>query len=196
LSQQQPDAGPAAAAFGISERGRARSLLETLAEARADIRQGVDTALLAEERKLAGQIRVKEHQRAQSADNSHAAKQIEVLAKEIGDLLNEYQSLQGRIRESSPRLAALTEPQPVTAAEIQTECLDGQTVLLEFALGAKRSWLWAITPDAIISHALPPRAEIETSARKIYELLTARQPKKDLTGSQRQALIAEADANF
>ena len=62
---------------------------------------------------------------------------------------------------------------------------------------AKRSWLWAITPDTITSIALPPRAEIETSARKIYELLTARQPKKDImTESQRQALIDAADAKF
>ena len=90
----------------------------------------------------------------------------------------------------------MTQPQPVTAAEIQTEYLDSHTVLLEFALGDKRSWLWAITPDAIISYALPPRAQIETSARKIYEMLTARQPKKILTESQRQALIAEADTKF
>jgi tetratricopeptide (TPR) repeat protein len=196
LHQRQPDAGYAAAAFGISERSRARSLLETLAEARADIRQGVDAGLLAEERKLADLIRLKEQQRAQLTGNSRAAKQIEALANEIGDLLNEYQSLQGHIRASSPRFAALTQPQPVTAVEIQTEFLDSHTVLLEFALGARRSWLWAITPDAIITHALPPRAEIETSARKIYELLTARQLKKDLTESQRQAFIADADTKF
>jgi CHAT domain-containing protein len=196
LQQQRPDAGHAAAAFGISERGRARSLLETLAEARADIRQGVDAGLLAEERKLAGQIRLKEQQRAQLAGNLRAAEQTEALTREIGDMLNEYQSLQARIRESSPRFAALTQPQPVSAAEIQKECLDSQTVLLEFALGEKRSWLWAITPDAISSYALPPRAEIETSARNIYELLTARQPKKDLTESQRQTLITEADTKL
>ena len=196
LHQQQPDAGHAAAAFGISERGRARSLLETLAEARADIRQDVDAGLLAEERKLAGQIRLKEQQRAQLAGNSRGAKQTEAMAKEIEDLLNEYQSLQGHIRASSPRFGALTQPQPVTAAEIQTKCLDSNTVLLEFALGAKRSWLWAITPDAITSYALPPRAEIETSARNVYELLTARQPKKDLTEAERLKRIAEADAKL
>jgi len=196
LHRQQPDAGYAAAAFGISERGRARSLLETLAEARADIRRGVDAALLAEERKLTGQIRAKELRREQLASDPHAAKQIEVLSKEIGDLLNEYQSLQGHIRAASPRFAALTQPQPMTAAEVQTLCLDSQTILLEFALGARRSWLWAITPGAIASYALPPRAEIETSARKVYESLTARQLKKDLTESQRQTLIAESDTKF
>jgi CHAT domain-containing protein/tetratricopeptide (TPR) repeat protein len=196
LHQQQPGGGHAAAAFGISERGRARSLLETLAEARADIRQGVDAGLLAEERKLADRIRLKEQQRAQLAGNIGMATQTAALAKEIGDLLSEYQSLQGHIRASSPRFSTLTQPQPVTAAEIQTECLDSNTVLLEFALGDKRSWLWAITPDAITSYALPPRAEIETSARNVYELLTARQPMKDLTEAERLKRIAEADAKL
>ena len=127
---------------------------------------------------------------------SPAAKQIEALAKEIGDLLNEYQSLQARIRASSPRYSALTQPQPATAAEIQKQCLDSHTVLLEFALGAKRSWLWAITPEEITGYALPPRAEIETSARNVYELLTARQLKKDPTEEERLKRIGEADARL
>jgi CHAT domain-containing protein len=195
LREQQRDAQHAAAAFEISERGRARGLLETLAEARANIRQGVDAILLAEERKLAERIRSKEHQRMQLVGKPRQENQTDP-AKEIGDLLNEYQSLQARIRASSPRFAALTQPQPMTAAEIQRQCLDSQTVLLEFALAEKRSWLWALTPDAISGYQLPPRAEIESSARKIYELLTARQPKKGLTESQRQTLIARADTSF
>jgi CHAT domain-containing protein len=196
LHQQQPDAGHAAAALQVSERGRARSLLETLTEARADIRQGVDAGILAEERKLADRVRAKELQRTQLIGNPQAAKQTEALAKEIGDLLNEYQTLQGRVRAVSPRYAALTQPQPMTAAEIQTQHLDSHTILLEFSLGEKRGWLWAVTPDAITSHLLPPRAQIETSARKIYELLTARQLKKVESDAERETRIAGADANF
>ncbi|MCM3871186.1 MAG: CHAT domain-containing protein [Pyrinomonadaceae bacterium] len=196
LHQQQPNAGHADAALEISERGRARSLLEILSEARVDIRQGVDSGLLAEERKLGERIRAKEQERSQLVGNPREAKQTEALAKEIGDLLNEYQSLQARIRAVSPRYAALTQPQPVTAAEIRTQDLDSHTILLEFALGEKRSWLWAITPEAITSYSLPPRAEIETSARKIYELLTARQPKKGESDVQRETRIAGADASL
>src|SRR5262245_12652879 len=196
MHQRSPNAGHAAAAFGISERARARSLLETLAEARAGVRQGVDADLLAEERQLTDRISLKERQRAKSASNPLAARETEALTKELDALLDQYRALQSRIRAASPRYAALTEPQPLTALEIQTECLDPQTVLLEFALGKKRSWLWAITQETITSVELPPRAEIETSARKIYELLTVRQPKKDMTEPQRQALIAAADAKF
>jgi CHAT domain-containing protein/Tfp pilus assembly protein PilF len=196
MHHRSPNAGHAAAALGISERARARSLLETLAEARAGVRQGVDAGLLAEERQLADRISLKERQRAKSVGDPQAARQTEALAKELDALLDQYRALQSRIRAASPRYAALTEPQPLTALEIQTECLDPQTVLLEFALGEKRSWLCVIAPETITSVALPPRAEIETSARKIYELLTSRQPKKDLTEPQRQALIAAADAKF
>jgi CHAT domain-containing protein len=196
MHQAQPNAGHADAALETSERSRARSLLETLTEARVDIRQGVDAGLLAEERRLGDQIRLKEQERSQLAGNLAAAKQTEALVKEIGDLLNEYQSLQGRIRVVSPRYAALTQPQPVTATEIRTQLLDSQTILLEFALGEKRGWLWAVTPDGITSYSLPPRAEIEKSARKIYELLIARQPKNAESDLQRETRIAGADANL
>src|SRR5262249_51414613 len=60
----------------------------------------------------------------------------------------------------------------------------------------KRSWLWAITPDTIAGYALPPRDEIETSARKIYDLLTARQLKKDPNEDERLKRIAEADSKL
>jgi CHAT domain-containing protein len=196
MHQQQPNAGYAAAAFEINERGRARSLLETLIESRADIRQGANAGLLAEERKLIDQIRVKEQQRTKLIGDPGAAKQTEALTKEIGDLLDDYQSVQARIRAVSPRYAALTQPQPVTATEIQTQHLDRHTVVLEFALGEKRGWLWAITPDDITSHALPPRAEIETSARKIYKLLIARQPRKGESDAERATRVADADLNF
>src|SRR5262245_55367779 len=196
MHQRSPNAGHAAAAFGISERARARSLLETLAEARAGVRQGVDADLLAEERQLTDRISLKERQRAKSVSNPQAARQTEALTKELDALLDQYRALQSRIRATSPRYAALTEPRPLTALEVQIECLDHQTVLLEFALGEKRSWLWAVTPETITSVTLPPRAEIEASARKVYELLTARQPRKDETIDERETRIATADSNF
>lgn len=196
MHQRQPDAGHAAAAFEISERGRARSLLETLIEARADIRQGADANLLAAEQTLVDRIRALEQQRTKLIGNAGSAKQTEVLDKELGDLLAEYQVLQGRIRAVSPRYAALTQPQPVTAAEIQTQHLDGDTVLLEFALGTDRSWMWAVTPGAALSFELPPRQEIEAATRKFYELLTARQPVDNESSVGRRARVSEADGKL
>jgi len=178
------------------ERARARSLLEQLAESNADIRQGVAPQLLELERALQQQLSAKAIARA----NAFNKKETESLAlsidKEIDELAAHYREVEARIRDSSPRYAALTRPQPLTTSEIQQQLLDENTVLLEYALGEKRSWLWAVTRDSISSHELPPRAEIDAAARSVYKLLTARQPKKESTEAERLKLIAEADARL
>jgi CHAT domain-containing protein len=69
-------------------------------------------------------------------------------------------------------------------------------VLLEFSLGEKQSWLWALTKDELNSYRLPGRSRIDAASRKFYERLTARQPKRDLSESQHQQLVVEADQSL
>ena len=78
LHQQQPNAGHADAALEISERGRARSLLETLSEARVEIRSRVSTPLYSpRSANWANGSALKEQQRTQLIGNLPAAKQAE-----------------------------------------------------------------------------------------------------------------------
>jgi len=63
--------GDQPAAFSTSERAHARSLLDLLREARADIRQGVDLALLKRERSLQQQLNAKAEQQARMLGNQH-----------------------------------------------------------------------------------------------------------------------------
>lgn len=100
------------------------------------------------------------------------------------------------IGAGNSRYAALTAPQPLTISEIQQEVLDDNTILLEFELGQKRSYLWAVTRDGMLSYRLPPKAEIETQARRVYELLTARQPAPNLTLGQQRAREKAADLQY
>jgi hypothetical protein len=62
-------------------------------------------------------------------------KQIDSMAGEINDLETNLQAIESQIRATSPRYAALTQPKPLSASEIQQEVLDQNTVLLEYALG-------------------------------------------------------------
>lgn len=94
-------------------------------------------------------------------------------AKELESLTNDYQEIQARIRAVSPHYSALTRPEPLTAADIQ-QLLDDDTLLLEYALGKERSYVWAVTPSKIVSYQLPARLKIESAARRVYELMTAR----------------------
>jgi tetratricopeptide (TPR) repeat protein len=193
--EANPRAGDDRIAFEVSERARARGLLDLLAESRAEIRQGVEPALLEKRRALQQRLNAKDMAWRQSFNNRNAVDQTEALAKEIDSLTSDLQLVELQIREASPRYAALVRPLPLSATEVQ-QTLDENTVLLEYALGDKQSWLWAVTRDSINSHKLPSRAEINVAARNVYGLLTARQPKKDLTEEERLKRIADADAKL
>ena len=196
LHREQPGAGNDSAALKMSEQARARSLLELLAEARADIRQGADAALLAEERALRQQLNARAEAQTRLLGGKHTEAQAAAIAKEIAGLVNRLQEVESRIRTASPRYAALTQPQPLSAAEIQNQLLDDDTLLLEYALGEKRSYLWLVSPTSLAAHELPGRVEIEAAARKVYESLTARQPKPGLTEAQQRARVVSAEAEF
>jgi CHAT domain-containing protein len=192
MHQNDPAAGHDAAALKVSERARARSLLDLLAEAGADIRRGVSSGLLDQERLLQKQINAKAAARAKLSADKAGESMASSLDKEIAALTLSYREVESKIRSASPSYAALTQPHPLSAGEIQN-LLDDATVLLEFALGPKQSWLWAITREKVTSHKLAPRADIEAGARRLYGLITARQPNKNLNEAQQQGSIADAD---
>jgi CHAT domain-containing protein len=172
LHQQSPSQGLNGAALQASERARVRSLLEILTEARLDIRQGGDPALLERERRLQQQLNAKEQTRLQLSSRKAKPEQIAALEKELRALTAEYQEVQAQLRAKSPHYAALTQPQPLPLREIQ-QLLDADTMLLEYALGDERSYLWAVTAASLTSYVLPKRSELETAARSYYELLIA-----------------------
>ncbi|HKX30170.1 MAG TPA: CHAT domain-containing tetratricopeptide repeat protein [Blastocatellia bacterium] len=190
---QEPGAEAERTALQFSERARARSLLDLLAEGQAKIRQGADSALLERERSLLERLKAKDAALKQLRADPRTKAQAESLAREILDLTTQLQLVEAQIRSSSSRYSALTRPEPLSASEIARQVLDEKTVLLEYSVGEKRSWLWVVTPDSISSHQLPPRAEIETAARRVYELLTARQPKSGLAEAAHLKLVAESD---
>lgn len=183
LHAQRPSEGYNVAALEISERRRARSLLESLGETRADIRQGVDASLLQREKDVRQQLNAKAENQTQLLNdpNARPTQQLvgrereerdALLKKEIVALTAEYQNIEAQIRQQSPRYAALTQPQPLKLNEIQREVLDKDTILLEYALGEKQSYLWAVTKDSIKSYELPPRAEIESTVKRVYALVS------------------------
>lgn len=180
--RSQPSRGLDAMALQVSERGRARSLLETLTEARANIRHGVDSTLLEREHVLQQQLNAKAERLARLAESREAAEQAAAARKELDAVLTEYQEIQALIRARSPRYAALTQPAPLSLTQIQQQLLDDDTLLLEYSLGKERSFLWAIARTSIASFELPGQDEIESAARRAYEILIVshrRQQKRE-----------------
>ncbi|MEW6125732.1 MAG: CHAT domain-containing tetratricopeptide repeat protein [Acidobacteriota bacterium] len=163
-----------AAALQTSERGKARGLLDMLTEARVQFTQGVDATLITRRAAIQKELNAKEQYRIRLLAGKHTNTQVEIVEKELRQLLGDFQEVRAKIRATNPRYAAMMQPQPLTLAEIQQQVLDKDTLLLEYSLGKDRSYLWAVTTNSIRSFTLPSRFEIESKAKRIYELLTAR----------------------
>ncbi|PYQ63958.1 MAG: hypothetical protein DMF53_08820, partial [Acidobacteria bacterium] len=190
--------GAAVKALQVSERARARGLLEILNESGADIRRGASPELVERERRVRDEVNARDQYRFKLLGEERPDKRkLEEAERKLEDLLDEYNRVQADLRASSASYAALTQPQPLSVAEIQTQVLDGKALLLEYALGAKRSFLWVVTPEAIRSFELPGRERIEKTARHYYELLTARnegRPGESLQARKQRIDGADAEA--
>ena len=195
LHHVRPGGGFSARAFEASERARARSLLDSLTESGVDLRAGLDHDLLQREQqaKLAFDHWAQRSRR--SSDDATRKVDSSRLASEYRDLEERYQQIQAEIRSRSPRYAALARPQPLRLREIQKEILDRETVLLEYALGEKRSYVWVVSQDAHVLQELPARAEIEGAAQRVYERLVARLPSNE-SRHNREAKIKRADDEY
>src|SRR5262249_39532552 len=159
LHRLRPSEGHDVSALGASERSRARGLLEMLAEARADINEGIDASLLERERSLQKRINASAEYQYRLLNDRHTREQVEAAKRELDSLIDESRQVEAEIRKTSPRYAELKYPQPLGLPEIQ-RMLDSETLLLEYSLGEERSHLWAVTSAGIESFELPKRAEI------------------------------------
>lgn len=195
LSKSRPNDGLEAQAFDVSERARARSFLETLKEARANIREGVDQSLLERERSLDRALNARAKRlmelTAKKNDNEAAA-----LGREVDALTAQYQQVRDQIKATSPHYAALTQPQPLSLAEIQQQVLDDKSLLLEYMLGDEKSYVWAVTRTEISSFELRGRKQIEAAACAYYDLLKAHQPLPNESLQQRQTRVSEANTKM
>jgi len=151
------------AALEVSERSLARSLLDGLAASGTDLRHGgAAPELHARERELETEIDGLVSRQIRLAQDASATEQMRPVEAELGRHWEELDRVRADLRASDPRYAALTQPRRWSAAEIQRKLLDRDTLLLEYRLGEKRSFLWAVTPDSLTSFELPGRAKIES----------------------------------
>jgi CHAT domain-containing protein len=194
LHREQPNAGFDRRALEASERGRARVLLESLLEARTDVRQGVDPELLEQERNAQRQIDTASATLSRLLTRRSELKEIAAARARLEQLNTDARALRVRIRQQSPAYAALTQPPSITVREIAHDLLDSNTILIEYALGDRGSWVWAVTRSGLTSVELPARQEIERGARAFYLAVTARHARDGESADVRQVRIAKADA--
>ncbi|ACK65614.1 TPR repeat-containing protein [Rippkaea orientalis PCC 8801] len=171
LHQKDPTKGYDAQAFDTSERSRARTLLELLNEANADIKQGVDLNLLEQEKSLQYKLAALDKNWVELLNKNPTEQQKQDLQQQRKSLFSQYQDIQAQIRAKSPKYAALTQPQPLTLTQVQQQVLDENSVLLQYSLGEERSYLWVVTKGQLNSYELPPKKSIELLAKDLRDAI-------------------------
>ena len=194
-----------ALALEISERARGRRLLDALAETRI-IRESNNAkfgrvnpnlqVLVRRQSDLRTKLRAKANALTVLLSRKHTPDDELVVDKEIKEISDEYDEVEARIKALDPAYATLAKPRPLTAKEMQGQ-LDTDTLLLEYSLGDKRSYVWVVTNETIRGIELAPREQIESLATRLLHAVTARNREEaNETPIQRQTRWANADKEF
>jgi CHAT domain-containing protein/Tfp pilus assembly protein PilF len=196
-------------AWKLLERGRAWGFRELLAQRDLRFSREIPGKLYAERHRLDA-----EYDQVQ-ADLAHWAPEkgrdkLEALEGRLRDLRREQTEVQEKIRSSSPRVASLVSSPPLDLAAARSS-LDPGTVLLEYAVGPERTWLFVLQSAEVPGPGLAAfriaagektlrnkvetfrnllrrpgsdRAALQTQARRLYRLL-AGPAEKRLRGARR-----------
>ncbi|MDQ2856824.1 MAG: CHAT domain-containing tetratricopeptide repeat protein [Acidobacteriota bacterium] len=132
--------------FRIAEQGRARSLLDVLADGHAEISAGVPPDLIKRRSEnLANQQLIGAQLTGVSLAGEVPKQTSAELEAELERLAVEFESLENQIKAASPRLDSLVHTRALTLDEVQRRVLDDDTALLEYSFGEQSSYLWVIT---------------------------------------------------
>lgn len=152
--------------FEYSERAKARTLLEILAESNAKIRQHIDPNLLKNMEQLTRDISslMSEFPKIEPKNPEYQKTHRKLEEKE-----NQLTKLKLKIQRENPAFAELRYPLPITVPQVQAELLSKDVILLEYFLGKENSYLWMITTDSVSMFQLPDRATIEGKLKSYLE---------------------------
>lgn len=167
LHRSDPKAGLDGRAFEVAEQSRARGLLDVLARARVDVREG-DPEDLARELRLRQEMNDRAKLLEELGDDEESRARAAALRQEIDKLAAEHQVVEALLTHGSS-YESLKKPS-LAVTEVQ-RLLDPGTVLVEYLLGEPRSYLWVVGPASLQAFELPGRQEIGELARRLHERL-------------------------
>jgi CHAT domain-containing protein len=167
-AHNRDDPAGASLALELSERGRARGLLDALSAREAasgrvndegDI--GSVQAKLAVDRAFQNRLKL--------LVEGHARRELDHSADELTLALGDLE----RSEEDLPAIRGnVAAPAPtVSAADMRQASLNSGVAFFEYALGDERSYLWVVAAGNVTAYDLPPRQKIERMVRQWRTLL-------------------------
>jgi hypothetical protein len=181
---EKPGRGYEEKAFAWAERARARSLLDSLGQ--HVWRPSVDLPPTMRRQAALNRYAIEEQQAALEkphADTPQIAARLRNLSHEQDALDAEQRTYIQHHGFAAGRAVELTTNNVVSVSEVQQKLLDPQTALVQFSVGQQRSYRWLLTQHAIVTTALPGRAQLQQGFAMLLAALAARhlaiQPGED-----------------
>ncbi len=175
-------------ALAVSERSRARSLLDVLYQGAAGRSSDAAAAgLAAQRRDLRRRLSLLAEEK-QRRDERGEAEKAAALGRRIELALADLDAVEAEVRRRDPRFAAWSEPAAAVTPAGIAALLEPGTLLLEIALGEERSFAWLIGPGVEQSATLPPGRDIAALARRTREEMSTSE-----AGGAAPGLTASAD---
>ena len=164
LHQRNPGHGYHLKALKMSEKARARVLLDLLMEAEADITRDLPRHLLKSHQEEMRKLNITASLRSGFRNADHP--RTKELAIQIREINQRLENIKAEMRQASPRFKSLTW-ETVDLETIQQNMAE-DALVLEYFLGDKRSYLWAISATGVTSYVLDDRKTIESAAREVH----------------------------
>lgn len=174
LDHRRPEEGWKERAFAASERMRARTLDEILTRGLNDPGRDMPPELVRRKRRAVDNL-----QRVQRLLQSGGG---EALHAELDRWQQELERIQWQIDDSSPQNIGASEA-PMTLERAQN-VLPQDAVLLEYAQGVERTFLFVVTRESLHLKILPPYSEIERPIGDLVEALS--EPSRRLRSHRQQ----------
>jgi CHAT domain-containing protein/Flp pilus assembly protein TadD len=157
-------------ALEVSERSRARGLLELLSEARVDLKTQTGIGVKQRIRKQRVELNERYAARQRLLSETYEPTQLRAVDSDISRLEAAIADSEIELEKENPRFAKITKGAAIKAHEVQL-LLDEETTLLEYKLTKRRSFLWVVSKRSIELFVLPGRSLIDQNARTFYELV-------------------------
>ncbi len=148
-------------AFSYVEGARSNVLLDQLAEAKGNLREGVPDSLLEKERLLMNRVGWLNDKLAEvRSDNIADTSVVAELENELLEKENQLDRLKSSIVKTSPRYADLQYPKPLSREQVQQELLDEGSALIEFLTNDSISYMYCVTQDSFAAWQLPGNVDV------------------------------------
>ena len=149
LDHPEPGTDPALASWTYSERSRARSFIDLLANRKIVLSSKEDTRRIEEQRALKDRVFAAEDALAKAAPADKPARE-----KELQDLRERYRDLLVEIRATNPKLSAFVTVDPPSLDEVR-KVIGKDTALLEYHVASDETIVWTITDSALRVTRIP-----------------------------------------